>query len=260
MPTKLGVISAIIGVLLAVFGAATMIVLGPDSQITTGPHKVESRAGVVVTSPDIVSWRGVEVTVLAEVPAQKPVFVGLGKQRDVQDYVGSTERLELTAFDQPWSSHIDHHDGEDEHLSAAPTAVDWWLDSSAGVGGSRMQMTLPNEPAQVVIASVGSSNLSGLEVTVGYGIPGGFAAGAGFLIVGIGLVLIGWLLWRKRALSWRAWREASGDRAGGDDLVMYVYVDDDGVEHEVDENRASELGLLDDDVEIVDDNEDGETT
>lgn len=249
MRTKIGLLLAIVGVLVAIFGAVVMIVLGPDSQITTGPKEIETRDSVAVTAPKMLSWRGAKVTVLAEVPAQKPVFVGIGKQRDTSDYVGSIDRIELESL-SPASSKA--RKGKEDELDAAPTAVDWWLTSASGVGGARIEVTLPDQPAQIVVASLGSSNLSGLEVTVAYGVAGGFASGAGLVFAGIGLVLWGLLLWRGWSPSWRSRPKHDHEE------VTYVYADDDGIEHEVDEAQARKLGLFDDDVEIVDESQAGQ--
>lgn len=255
-----GAAVALVGLLLCVPGIALMVVLGPDSQITTGPHSISTRDAVAVTSPKLITWRGIKVTVLAELPAQKPVFIGLGRQRDTHDYVGSLQRVELTSTDEDWTSHT--RKGKDEYLPAAPTAVDWWLDSAAGIGAARIELTLPDEPVQFVVTSMGSSNLSGLQVRVGYGVAGGFAGGAGMTLIGVGLVVWGWLLWTGRRLARRLRsRDVPGPDDGSDDRtdgaavssVVYVYEDDYGVEHEVDEEQARELGLLDGDVEIVDD-------
>lgn len=81
-------------------------------------------------------------------------------------------------------------------------------------------------------------------------------------LIGVGLVVWGWLLWTGRRLARRLRsRDVPGPDDGSDDRtdgaavssVVYVYEDDYGVEHEVDEEQARELGLLDGDVEIVDD-------
>lgn len=246
-----GVAVALLGVLLCMPGVGLMIVLGPDSQITTGPHNISTRDTVAVTSPELISWRGVTVTVLAELPAQKPVFIGLGRQRDTRDYIGSLQRVELASIKGDWTPRP--HQGKDEYLPAAPTAVDWWLDSAAGIGAAQVELTLPDEPVQFVVTSMGSSNLSGLQVRVGYGVAGGFAGGAGMTLIGVGLVVWGWLLWSGRRLS-GAWRPRTrrASRRAAVSTVVYVYEDDHGIEHEVDEDQARELGLLDGDVEIVD--------
>lgn len=253
MRAKIGIVMAAFGLLFSVLGIALMIVLGPDSQITTSGQSIDTRKSVAVTSPKVLGWRGVTVTVLAEVPAQKPVFVGIGRQRDTQDYVRQVNRIQLQRFARPFSSHLVTRNGDDDHVPAAPTAMDWWLDSSAGVGGARMETVLPDEPVQLVIASVGSSNLSGLTVRVGYGIAGGFYTGAGMTSVGIGVVVWGRLLWRGRPTSWLSMRQRrTAVAAGPAEEITYIYVDDDGIEREVDEEAAQRLGILDDDVEIID--------
>ena len=221
-----------VGVLVAVLGAAVMVVLGPDSRFTTGPHAVDTDGIAVVTAPGVVSWSGLQVDVLAEVPVNKPVFVGVGNAVDVEDYVAETQRLEVTSFRVPWTPQAREVEGRPA-LPAAPTALDWWLADSAGLGGAAVTTTLPDEAVSVAILAVGSTNLSGLQVSFAYGLRGGFVLGAGLLLGGVGVATSGLLL-RRRPV------------ADEDDLVeveevVYVYVDEDGVEHEISAEEAARI-------------------
>ena len=139
----------------------------------------------MVTAPKVITWADVRVDVLAEVPVKKPVFVGLGNSVDVENYVGKTARLEVTSYHKPWSLKTRQIAGR-PGLPGAPTALDWWLADSAGLGGASISTTLPDQTVSVAILSVGASNLSGLKVTVAYGVKGGFAKGVGLLLLGIG--------------------------------------------------------------------------
>lgn len=241
MRTKVGWGIGLLGALLALLGLAMMVILGPDGRIKSGPHPVETGGIAIVTAPKTLSWAGVQMSVLAELPVNKPVFVGLGNTVDVENYVKDTERIEVTAYESPWSVKTRDVKGK-ENLPAAPTALDWWLDGSAGLGGASIDTTLPDETVSLAILSVGFSNLRGLEVTVAYGIKGGFAKGIGFLMLGLGG------LWFGRMV-----RRGEGFVGGGDEFddeeefaeteeieeVVYVYIDDDGVEHEISEEEAA---------------------
>ena len=98
MQTRVGWIVTILGVVCAVVGLAVMIVLGPDSRFTSAPHKIDTDGIAIVTAPAVISWKGLQVDVLAEVPVNKPVFVGIGNSVDVENYVKQTRRLEVTSF------------------------------------------------------------------------------------------------------------------------------------------------------------------
>ena len=253
MRTRSGWALSVLGLLIALAGEAVMVVLGPYSRMTTGPHAIETDDIAVVTAPKIIRWADVQVDVLAEVPVRKPVFIGIGNAVDVQDYVSGTQRLEITSFERPWSITSRPVEGR-PNLPGAPTAIDWWIDNAAGLGGASISTRLPDETVSIAILSVGSSNLSGLEVTLAYGVKGGFSRGLAAVLIGIALMWIGVLVRRG---VWPA--DLTGDEEydeyddeahddgpdgqGVEEVVVYVYVDDDGVEHELTAEEAAELEL-----------------
>lgn len=263
MRTRLGWALQVLGVVFALLGLAIMVVLGPDSRRTTGPHAIETDGIAVVTAPKVISWADVQIDVLAEVPVQKPIFLGLGNSVDVKNYVSKTARLEITNFHTPWKVEQRQVPGS-RSLPGAPTAVDWWIVESAGLGGASISTTLPDETVSVAVLSVGSSNLSGLTVSLAYGVKGGFAKGAGILLLGLGAVLIG-LLVRRRTPLWVGDRsddegiDDDGIETDGVDVheeVVYLYVDDDGVEHEISAEEAQAYEV----VEHEEEPDDGQPT
>lgn len=249
MRARVGWATSILGVLAALAGAALMIVLGPDSRLSTGPHAIETDGVAVVTTPQTITWANVRVDVLAEVPARKPIFVGVANSVDVADYAAKSQRLEITSFQRPWR--IDSRQvGGTSSLPGAPTALDWWLESSAGLGGASISVDLPDETVSLAIMSVGSSNLSGLTVTVAYGVAGGFAKGIALLLLGFAVIWLGILVRRP------TWDGAWADDEQHGHLIRYVYIDDDGVEHELTAQEAAGMDVID---EVVEDVEEGES-
>ncbi len=252
MRTWVGWIMTILGALCAVAGLAVMIVLGPDSRFTTGPHQIDTDGIAVVTAPSVISWKGVQVDVLAEVPVNKPVFVGIGNSVDVENYVKDTRRIEVTSFSTPWTLRTRDVDGRDG-FSGAPTALDWWIAGSAGLGGARISTVLPDETVSAAILSVGASNLQGLEVSYAYGIKGGFAKGAALVLVGLGAVWGGGLIRRGEGFGEEYDDDGTvlvrrrGEADAGTEAdeyeeieeVVYLYVDEDGVEHEISADEAA---------------------
>ncbi|MCK5891078.1 MAG: hypothetical protein P1U38_05020 [Aeromicrobium sp.] len=231
----------VLGVLVALVGLAVMVVLGPDGRVTTGPHAIDTDTAAVVTAPGAVRFVGVQVDLLVEVPIDKPVFVGVGNTVDVQDYLQDTARVEITSYAAPWTIQTRDVEGE-PNLPSAPTALDWWVVSQAGLGGADISLTLPDEPVSVAVVAVGSTNLSGLEVTMAYGIRGGFGRGAGIALLGIGLAWFGVLL-RRRHL----WREPDHDEDAEfvEEVEVFVYVDEHGVEHEIDPAELEGFEIVD---------------
>ncbi|WP_040320075.1 hypothetical protein [Aeromicrobium marinum] len=234
-----------LGGVLLLFGATVMVLLGPDGRFVTGPHAVDTDGVAVVTAPGVVSWRGLQVDLLAELPVGKPVFVGVGNSVDVEDYLRDTARIEVTSFSTPWTVESREVDG-DANLPSAPTALDWWIADQAGLGGAMISLPLPDETVSVAILSVGSANLAGLEVTFAYGVRGGFGQGASLAMFGAGLLWAGLLLRRGAGFADVVTLDAAGHHVIEEEV--FVWVDEDGVEHEISADELDELG----DVEVVD--------
>ncbi|MDO9377904.1 MAG: hypothetical protein Q7T56_03570 [Nocardioidaceae bacterium] len=234
-----GVVVLLVGVLVVLAGAAVMVVLGPDDRATTGPHRIDTVGVAVVTTPRAITYAGPTVSVLAELPDDKPVFVGLGNAVDVQNYLGGTQRLSITRVQVPWRITSRQEAGE-PNLSAAPTALDWWEAQSAGLGGAAITVALPDEPVSLAVLAVGDSDLEGLRLTTAYDVAGGFLGGAGGVATGLGIGFLG--LMRVRGTPLR--RAAAADPEGGE--ARYVFVDDAGAEHEVDPADLDGYEIVDD--------------
>lgn len=248
MQRAVGLALTVVGVLAAVIGAAIILVFGPDGRLTTGPHHLDTDGIAVVTAPKLIHWKNLQVEILAEVPVNKPVFVGIGNSVDVQAYLHGVRRLEVTEFKTPWMVRTRQVAGN-EQLMGAPTALDWWIKQSAGLGGATINATLPDETVSAAVLSVGASNLRGLTVTVAYGLKGAFVKGLGFLLGGIGLAWAGLLARRGVRLFKTSSSQPAGvgaaDETGVHEEVVYVWVDDDGVEHELTAEEAAEYEIAD---------------
>jgi hypothetical protein len=269
MRTRLGLTTLVVGLLLAVLGTVVTALLGPDGRVVTGPHAVETDS-LVVTRPAVLGWRGLELDVLAELPAEKPVFVGLANAVDVEDYVGQTRRLVVDGVGKPWDPSYEEVDGR-ANLAASPLSLDWWIAAEAGLGGAHLRTTMPDETVSVAVLPVGEADLTGLRISVAYGVPHGFAWSLGALLLGLGLAVLGVLVWRGVPLrrpepAWDddAWDEDDEDESAGDDEpvggetapgtvpagddvpedaeVVYVLVDEDGTEHEITAEEAAAAG------------------
>lgn len=245
MRTRLSWALSVLGVLVAVLGLAVMVVLGPDGRLSSGPHPIHTDGIAIVTAPKVISWTGVQVDILAEVPVRKPVFVGVANSVDVENYLGRTQRLEVTDFQTPWKPKTREVKGK-PNLPGAPTALDWWIAQSAGLGGASVSTRLPDETVSVVILSVGSTNLSGVEVSLAYGIKGGFYQGIALLLLGLAAAWSGWLFRRDAGIRYAG---AYDKERAIIEEVVYVFVDEDGVEHEVTEDELDDFEIVDDEDE-----------
>jgi hypothetical protein len=292
MHKAIGTALAAAGIVCAVLGLAIVAILGPDGRFRTGPHPIETDGVAVVTAPGVVSWKNLDVELLAEVPAHKPVFVGIGNSVDVQAYLKGVKRLEVTDFKTPWKLKSRQIAGRGA-LGGAPTALTWWRAHSAGLGGAAIKLKLPDETVSAAILSIGASNLRGLKVTFAYGLQGGFLKGLGLLFGGLGLGWAGLLVRRgetiwaddgkdaklvdlpdwagdesptevipalvrrftptfaRRTHTKRAPEEGATVEETVDDghEIVYVYVDEDGVERELTEQEAAEYEVVSEHVE-----------
>ena len=211
-----------LGAVLAVLGLALIAILGPDGRFTSGPHPVDADGVAVVTAPTVISWKNLEVEILAEVPASKPVFVGIGNSVDLQAYLKGVRRLEVTSFETPWKLKTRQAKGRDA-LPGAPTAVDWWRAHAAGLGGAAIKTRLPDETVSAAVLAVGSSNLRGLKVTIAYGLQGAFLKGLGLLLAGAGLVWAG-LMARRGERLWETDRVPDVDGGWPEDESPTVII------------------------------------
>jgi len=279
MHKAMGTALVAVGIAIAVLGFAIMAIFGPDGRFKTGPHRVDTDGVAVVTAPGVISWKNLDIELLAEVPAHKPVFVGVGNSVDVEAYLKGVRRLEVTDFETPWKLHTRQLSGR-AALGGAPTAVDWWRAHSAGLGGAAIKTKLPDETVSAAILTVGSSNLRGLKVTFAYGLEGGFLKGLGLLLGGLGMAWAGVLVKRGESIwaddgklaelpNWAGdespteilpafpWRKGSKHKPArardtasaqlpddDEEEVLYVYVDEDGVEHELTEAEAAEYEVV----------------
>lgn len=206
---------AALGCLLS--GAAMAILLGPDNRALTGPHPMSVDEVALVTAPDVLSWAGPTVTVLAELPDERPVFIGLGNAVDVTDYLRDTRVRRVESYEVPWTVTTSEVDGQD-FVPAAPLALDWWLAQSAGKGGASLSFRLPDETVSLAVIAVGDTTLEGLRVTASYDVAGGFGIGLGLVGLGLGLAVFGWIAFRRPEPDEVDWvdEDEEAERAGED--------------------------------------------
>ncbi|WP_370615071.1 hypothetical protein [Mumia sp. Pv 4-285] len=179
-----------LGVVVAIVGAVGAVAFGPDDRMTTGSREIDTDARAVVTRPAVLARYGPQVSVQIEVPDDKPVFLGLANTVDLDDYLASTQRVEITRYRVPWSVSTKPVTG-DQFLPAAPTALDWWLEQTSGVGGAQLRFDLPDESVSLAALAMGDADLSGLQVTAAYEVPGAFGVSVGTAVFGVGVALLG---------------------------------------------------------------------
>ena len=197
---------AVLGVALIVVGALQATVLAPEATVT-GDLRASSRP-VVSTAVGVIELDGPEFTAEATAPG-RPVFLGIGRARDVEAYLAEVSRIEVSG-----------HDGEgglitsDVGTEAAlpdPAGIDIWAVTARETGTA--QLTWPETPGQwrLVVATDGKSpapmplqlSWSGRELRSAG--PGWIAAGVVALVIGgAGIILA-----LSSALPGSGWRTPS---------------------------------------------------
>jgi hypothetical protein len=152
-------------------------------------------------------WRGdwgdlVTVRVQVESPDRQPIFVGIGAEADVQEWLEETEHSVISELDfRPFD--VTYDDQRGERPPAAPTAQDFWSAQSRGRGRQTIEwepepgtwtlvvMDPDGEGGLVFDASVGAKSDLVLPIAVGM-----VGFGALSLVVGSLLIVAG-AVWRK---------------------------------------------------------------
>ena len=195
-----GIMLMLIAVIAAAVGAGLAILLGTDNRTETGPHPIDTTAPIVVTRPDVLSWAGPTVTLTVRVAPSQKVFVGAANAVDLDDYVGSVRRTEVTDYRPPWKLQTENVFGGDR-LPRAPADLDWWVASASGTGSATMTVELPEQAFGLAVIAVGGGDLEGLQVTAAYELDGGFGIGLGLVGFAVGLGLFGWIALQGRPMT-----------------------------------------------------------
>ena len=229
----LGIMLMLIAVIAAAVGAGLAIMLGTDNRTATGPHPIETAAPIVVTRPDVLSWAGPTVTLTVRVSPSQKVFVGAANAVDLDDYVGSVRRTEVTDYRPPWKLQTENVFGGDR-LPRAPADLDWWVASASGTGSATMTVELPEQAFGLAVIAIGDGDLEGLQVTAAYELDGGFGIGLGLVGFAVGLGLFGWIAFQGRPMT----REMAVDDEADE---VDAEAADDG-EAEADEDEVEPVG------------------
>jgi hypothetical protein len=202
----LGWLLAVVGVVLIVVGVACAVLVGPDSAVSSGEHRLSSQGATIVTGDDTLDQSGPTVDISVTTPDGGPVFVGLANAVDVHDYLAGSPVTRVDSVSLPWTVETTEVDGRSAPL-VDPSDVDWWLVSDSGEGSASISFPLPDEVVDVVIMDPGRGGGFAADVTVDVEVPGLFVGAIAVAVFGLGLLLGARLVLRARP----------SPTAGGDD-------------------------------------------
>jgi hypothetical protein len=202
-------IGGLIGLALLIGGIAIMAAYAferdDDGYFTTDRHRLDS-ATHAITSEDIdlgdeaVDWAPDEVLgdVRVQVEAERPVFVGIGPDADVDRYLSGVAYDELVDFDED-EPEFELHEGSKPR--AAPADQTFWVAESEGAG--EQELTWDAEFGRWTAVVMDADGARGVDVEADVGVKLDWAiwAGLGLFVVGLlmtaGAVVVILLLGRR---------------------------------------------------------------
>ena len=178
-----------------------------DGYLSTDTHQFEAGTRALATENldvnlDTSDWvldtndLG-KVKVQVESRDQKPVFVGIARTNDVEDYLQGVSHTTLRDVDtSPFEAQYEDHAGN--HHPIAPADSHIWVASEHGSGKQTLKWKIEDGDYSVVVMNADGSAGVDADISTGASIPfldelGWVAIGSGsfVLLVGIGLLVIG---------------------------------------------------------------------
>jgi hypothetical protein len=160
-----------------------------DGYFTSDRHRLESATYAITTENidlgvDEGDWAPDKIlgNVRIQVDGEKPVFVGIGSDDDVDRYLGDVAHDELTGFDGG-DPEFDAHEGGAPR--APPGDQDFWVAESEGSG--EQALTWDAEFGRWTAVVMNADAARGIDVEADAGVKLGWAiwAGLGMFVVGL---------------------------------------------------------------------------
>ncbi len=190
--TALGLLLTLAGLVVTLAGAvAAFWLVGPDNTVTTGSRQFTSDGLAVITAPDLLDRHGPTLHVTAV--GDRPLFVGVGQDLDVANYLAGTAHSRLIRFDPPATYGTQEMRGRSAKLTP-PGELDWWIAQSGGSGRQSVAWPIQDGRYDVVVMNADGTPAVGADVRFGVEIDRAFGIcllvlGAGILALTLGLML-----------------------------------------------------------------------
>jgi hypothetical protein len=204
-----GAIASLVAVALVAGGA---LALWGDSQkdadgyLTTNTHRFEDRTRALATENLDVDLGEVDtiadsgdlgrVKVTAESHGDKPVFVGIARTSDVEDYLAGVPYTTVHDIDSsPFDADYTRHSGQRHPVSPEHAGI--WVESSQGDGTRSIDWQIDDGDYSVVVMNADGSLGVDADISAGANIPfldelgwSAIGSGAFALVLGIGLIAL----------------------------------------------------------------------
>jgi hypothetical protein len=198
-----GVALIALGLLSAVAGVLVAVAFGPDDRMSTGPHRLGTQGQAIVTAPEALAYAGPRAELRVEAVRGRPdLFLGVGHDVDVRDFLGGTPRTRIDTIDLPWAVSTTPVPGNGAP-KGDPGELTWWLAEAQGRGAATLTWRLPDTAADVVILDRDGGQGLTVDVTAAVLAPGAFVVGLALVVLGLGVVVFGWAVLTTRSTRLR---------------------------------------------------------
>jgi hypothetical protein len=158
-----------------------------STRYSTGTYALVSDSYRTGTSSDLVTARRMLGTVRIRVSSTTPVFVGIGRAKDVAAYLGSVRREVAGRFDARRS---DFREVGGAAPSAPPGAQSFWAASAAGTGTQTLTWSPSGGAWRIVLMNRDGSAGVDAGISLGARFPHLLGIGLGVLGGGVGALLL----------------------------------------------------------------------
>lgn len=201
-----------LGVLSVVLGVALAVGFGPDDRMGTGPHRLSTPGQAIVTAPEALAFSGPKIELTVTAP-DRNLFLGVAHDVDVQDFLADTPRTRVDAIEVPWKVSTSQVSGSGVP-KGSPEDANWWFADAHGRGRAVLTWALPESAADVVILDQQGRDGLAVHVTAAIVAPGVFVVGLAGVVIGVGLVVLGWAVLTTRAPVRGLHALRTGERGG----------------------------------------------
>jgi hypothetical protein len=186
-------IGGLIGLALLVGGIAVIAVYAferdDDGYFTSDRERLDS-ATYAITTEDIdlgdeaIDWAPDEVLgdIRIQVEADRPIFVGIGPDADVDRYLDGVANDELTGFDGDEPEFASHEGGRPE---TAPSDSGFWVAEAEGSGEQELTWDAEFGQWTAVVMNADAARGVGVEADAAVKLDWAIWAGVGMFVVGL---------------------------------------------------------------------------
>ena len=198
--TTAGAIVLVLGALVIAAGGAALWQTGTSDggYITSGAHRFDTTSHAIVTEDlkvdsDIPRWLIARTRITATSDG-KPVFVGVGRKRDVDAYLANVSRSQIRNLEYG-SFRIDYTKRAGTASPARPGSRPIWAASTSGTGEQQLNWRLRSGQWRVVLMNADGSSGVSADVKVGgtinHVVPVALGVtGGGLLILLLGVAVV----------------------------------------------------------------------